>query len=183
MVLPSASCSARRGCGAACSCWYCSGDAALSVPLPLMPHRCRYPDCACVGAVLSCVRLCCVLGRGASSLRFYPWITAALLSRRKPTMPSQPQMSSGEFSQNHFLAFTKVGPTGPSITHQPGGSVLQMALTEPGVATSEPAFSRKEELKKAKLRTTSVWYKLAKQHAWRPLPLAKEDGNAKTTSA
>ena len=72
----------RRGCGAACSCWYCSGDAALSVPLPLRSFRSRYSDCAYVGAVLSRVRLCCVLGRGASSLRFYPWITAALLSRR-----------------------------------------------------------------------------------------------------
>ena len=84
---------ARRGCGAACSCWYCSGDAALSVPLPLMPHRCRYPDCACAGAVLSCVRLCCVLGRGASSLRFYPWITAALLSRHIGRQAISPKQS------------------------------------------------------------------------------------------
>ena len=57
-----------------------------------MPPRSRYPDCAYIGAVLSRVRLCCVLGRGASSLRFYPWITAALLSRRNTqfNIPLQP---------------------------------------------------------------------------------------------
>ena len=97
--------SALRGCGAACSCWYCPGDAALSVPLPLMRPRCRYPDCACVGAVLSCVRLCCVLGRGASSLRFYPWITAALLSRQTclGKIPDSPPMGA-EHSREGGLA-------------------------------------------------------------------------------
>ena len=70
----------------------------------------------------------------------------------EPTMPSQPQMSGGAHSQNHFQAFTKVGSTAPSITQQPGGKVLQMALTEPGVATSEARFCRREVLKKAKTK-------------------------------
>lgn len=77
-------------------------------------------------------------------------------------MPSQQQISSGETSQNHHQAFTKVGPTAPSSISQPGGKVLQMAVTDPGVATSEPAFNRKAELKKANLKTTSVWYKQGK---------------------
>jgi hypothetical protein len=92
----------------------------------------------------------------------------------EPTMPSQPQMSGGAHSQNHFQAFAKVGTTALSIMNQPGGSVLQMALTEPGVATSEPAFSRKEVLKKAKLKTTSVWYKKGKATRMEAPPAGKK---------